>query len=97
MTSLDFLYIALGVGFLLLTIFGSIAVFYMIFILRDVSKATDSIRDTAEKLNEYILSPIKVANAVIERAKPIYDAIQRKRSEMEERMEEKVEKARKRK
>lgn len=92
MESIDFLYIALGVGFLLLTIFGSIAIFYLIFILRDVTKIIDNVRETAERVNEYILSPIKVANAVIERAKPIYDAIKEKKEEYEGKVKKKSKK-----
>jgi hypothetical protein len=54
MDSLTFLYIALGGGFLLLVFFLCIALFHLIRILKDVGDASDSVKDTAEKMNESV-------------------------------------------
>lgn len=66
----------------MLALFGSVALFYLIFILRDLSKATENVRETTEKVNEYIISPIKVASAVIDKAKPFYDSFMAKKEEV---------------
>ena len=85
----DFMYLAIGVGVLLVAIFGSVALFYLIFILRDVSKTTENVRETTERVNEYIISPIRVANTVIEKAKSIYDAIMERKDEYEKKSRKK--------
>lgn len=54
MDAQSFLYWALGGGFLLFIIFVCVAIFYVIRILRDVSDATASIRDTAETVNDNV-------------------------------------------
>lgn len=54
MDAQTFMYWALGGGFLLLVIFICIAIFYVIRILKDLSDATASVRDTAETVNENV-------------------------------------------
>ena len=54
MTAQTFMYWALGGGFLLLVLFLCIAVFHLIRILKDVADATDSVKNTAEKIDESI-------------------------------------------
>ena len=54
MDAQNFLYWALGGGVILLVIFICVAIFYLIRILRDVSDATASIKDTAEVVNENV-------------------------------------------
>lgn len=54
MDAQSFMYWALGGGFLLFIIFVCIAIFYVIRILRDLSDATASVRDTAETVNENV-------------------------------------------
>ncbi len=80
----EFMYLAIGIAVLLLAIFGSIALFYLILILRDASKVVEKVKDTTEKVNEYILSPIRVANTLIERFKPYYDSFLEKKDEVME-------------
>ncbi len=92
MDPLSFLYIALGVGFLVLVVFISVTLIYFIQILRDVSKITDSVRDTADRVNEYVLQPFAIINQVIEHVKPIINAVQQKRGEIQDAVEKKVEK-----
>ena len=54
MEAQTFLYWALGGGVILLVLFICAAIFYLIRILRDVSDATASIKDTAVIVNENI-------------------------------------------
>ncbi|MBU2524203.1 hypothetical protein KKG71_03340 [Patescibacteria group bacterium] len=65
-TSLDVLYIAIAISVLLLAIFVCVNLIYTILILRDVTKATEKIKDAAEQINEYIVKPVKMASGMIE-------------------------------
>ena len=70
MTSIDILYLTLSVSIALLTIFLSITLIYLMFILRDASKAIDTAKDTVEKFNTYISKPILMTRSIIEFIKP---------------------------
>lgn len=83
MDPLAFLYIALGVGFLLLVVFICVTLIYCIQILRDVTKISESVRDTAERVNDYVVQPFAIINQVIEHVRPIMDAVQSKRHQIE--------------
>lgn len=64
MDSLTFMYWALGGGFLVLVFFIALALIYVIRILRDVSDATSSVRESAEVMNENVARVAeKVADA----------------------------------
>jgi len=93
MDPLSFLYIALGVGFLILVIFICATLIYVIQILRDASKITDSVRDTAERVNDYIIQPFAFINKAVQYVKPVIEEIQRKRHQMEKTVNEHVHKA----
>jgi len=54
MDAQTFMYWALGAGFLLLVLFLCIAIYHLIRIFKDVADATDSVKDTAEKIDESI-------------------------------------------
>lgn len=60
MTSLDFLYIALGGGFLILVVFLSIFLLYVTFLVRDVNKITEDLREVSEKIRSTVFEPFKV-------------------------------------
>lgn len=74
-TSLDVLYISLALGFIVLVIFLSISLFYLIFILRDVSKITDKAKDTTDVLSEYVLSPVRFFYGLYEKLEPLIEAL----------------------
>ncbi|MFA5829084.1 MAG: DUF948 domain-containing protein [Candidatus Gracilibacteria bacterium] len=93
MDPLAFLYIALGVGFLLLVIFICVTLIYFMQILRDVNKITDSARDTAERVNDYVLQPLALISQVVEHVKPMIDAIQQKRHQLEDNVSKIVQKS----
>jgi hypothetical protein len=63
MDGLQFLYFALGGGFIALVIFSCIALHHVIRILSDVADASDSVKDTAEKVNETVQ---QVADKVVD-------------------------------
>ena len=70
-TSQDILNLALAIGFSLIAIFLSIALFYAIFVLRDLSEATSAIRQAAKKVNNVIVQPLKVFKSIFEHSKDI--------------------------
>lgn len=70
MTSIDILYLTLSVSIALLTIFLSITLIYLMFILRDASKAIDTAKETVEKFNNYIAKPILLTKSIIEFVRP---------------------------
>ena len=72
MDALTFLYWALGGGFLLFVLFMVIAISYLIKILRDFSKATGSVKDTAQKMSE---SVAKITEKVNETAEQITEYV----------------------
>ena len=74
MDAQTFMYWALGGGFLLIVLFLCIAMFYLIRILRDFADASESVKETAEQMNENIL---KIADKVTETAEQLTDSIVR--------------------
>lgn len=54
MDAQSFMYWAIGGGVILLVLFFCAALFYVIRILKDLSDATASVRDTAETVNENV-------------------------------------------
>jgi len=59
MTSIDFLYIALGVGFVILVIFLCVMLLNLSIVLRDVSKMTGNFKEVSERIREFVLEPVK--------------------------------------
>ena len=92
MDALAFLYIALGVGFLLLVIFLCVTLIYVIQILRDVSKISDSISETAERLNDYIVQPLSFLSNATDYVKPLVESMLKKRDELNETINSKMHK-----
>lgn len=75
-TSLDILYISLAVSAILLTIFICVNLVFSVLILRDVSKATEKVRDASEKIHGYVVAPIKNISAFVENITAIVSALQ---------------------
>ncbi|MBU1445941.1 hypothetical protein KKD70_01620 [Patescibacteria group bacterium] len=80
-TSQDVLFIAIAVAVLLLTILLAIAILYLIFILRDASKASFYVRDTAQKINDVVYKPIMIIHSVIDKIQPIMEALHKRGEE----------------
>ncbi len=75
---LNLLYIVLAAIILLIGILLAIAIVYLIMILRDASKASYYVRDTAEKVNEFVYKPLMMATTIVENLKPILETLQEK-------------------
>ncbi len=80
MQSLDILYLTLSVCITLLTVFLSITLVYLLFILRDVVKVTDKIQGLVEKVDTYITKPILMTKSIIEFISPFISGAQEKMS-----------------
>ena len=80
-TSQDVLYISLAAGFLLLSVFGSMALLYLVLVLRDVTKITDKLKGIVGTVNDYVLKPAEIAMTF---KKVVWPAIQKLREEREE-------------
>lgn len=74
-TSLDVLYIAIAIAIILLTIFVCVNLVFTVLILRDISKATEKVRDTAEKVNEFVVGPIRTIQHLADYLKKIADTL----------------------
>ncbi len=95
MDTLNFLYLALGIGFIILVIFICATLVYLIQILRDVTKISENVKDTAEKVNHFILQPLTFMKEILEYAKPVIHAVQSKKDEVRENVGEFIKKTKK--
>ncbi len=83
-TSLDILYIVLAAVILLVGILLAIAIIYLIFILRDVSKTSHYVRDTVKKVNDFVYRPLVMANSVMDKVAPILESLAHRGEELAE-------------
>lgn len=83
-SSLDILFIVLAAVILLVGILLAIAIVYLIFILRDASKATYFIRDTAKQINDFVYKPIVLVNSVLEKLAPLLETLKNRGEDMAE-------------
>lgn len=74
-TSLDILYISLAIGFILLVIFTCIALFYLILVLRDVSKVVSDTEELVGRIHKTIIQPLRAVDYIVERATPYIETI----------------------
>ena len=91
-TSLDILYVVLAAVILLVGILLAVAILYLIFILRDASKATYFIKDTAEKVNEFVYKPLMMAHSIVDKLGPILEAVKDRGEEVAEKVTKKAKK-----
>ena len=84
MTSLDFLYIALGAGFLIVSIFLSALLLNLILTLRDVNKITGNVRSITDKLKESVFEPLKVLSELTAGFGVVHELIEKIRARYEE-------------
>lgn len=75
------LYVILSISVGLLTVFLCVALIYLILILRDANKVVEKVKDTAEKINAFVIKPISMASAVVEHVRPLIEAALQKRLE----------------
>ena len=85
LTAVDLFFVILAVAIALLSIFFSITLVYAILILRDINKATDAMRDSAERIHGMIIKPIKMTHEILKYAKPVVEVVEdRLRREQDE-------------
>lgn len=82
-TSRDILNLSLAVGFGLIALFLSLALYQLIFVLRDLSEVTRALRNTARNLDAFVVAPAKLITFFIERVKSAFgmfdDVVKRKK------------------
>ena len=77
MTSLDFLYIALGGGFILFIIFLCVVLLQVALILRDVTKVTANVTTISERVKETVLEPLKALSEMTAGLGFVHDLIEK--------------------
>lgn len=88
MTSLDFLYIALGGGFIILVIFICVLLLNLTLILRDVMKITENAREVSDRVRESVLDPLKTMSEMTAGFGFLHNIFERIRAKFEEAAEE---------
>jgi len=73
--SADILNISLAVGFLILVVFISFVCFYLVLILRDVSKTTDEVRDLVSKVHSTVTQPLRALEFLFEKIRPYIESL----------------------
>ncbi len=76
LSAADLLFVILAVAIALLSIFFSIALVYVVMILRDINKATDAMRDSAERIQGMIIKPLKMTHEILKYAKPVVEVVE---------------------
>lgn len=70
MEAIEILYLSLAVCAGVLTVFISVTLLYMMFILRDVTKILDRAREVMDKVDRTITKPLLMTKAVIDFLSP---------------------------
>jgi hypothetical protein len=83
MTSLDFLYIALGGGFIILVIFLCVMLLQLTLVLRDVTKITENFREVSNKIKETVFEPLKSISEMTAGFTFIHEIIEKIRARFE--------------
>ena len=96
-SSLDILFIVLAAIILLVGVLLAIAVVYLIFILRDASKATYFIRDTAKQINEVVYKPIMMVSSILDKLAPLLETLKNRGEDIAESAIKKYSKGKKKK
>lgn len=78
-SSQDTLFLVLTVAIALLTIFFCVTLIYLILVLRDASKILEKARDTAEKVNAFVVKPVKLASTIVDHIRPLIERALEKR------------------
>ncbi len=83
-TSGDVLKMSLALGVVVLTIFLSILIFYLILIARDVSKMTEDAEAVVHKVKKTIIKPLSVVDYVLTKVQPIIESVFEKQQQDDE-------------
>lgn len=74
-TSADIMRMSFAIGFIVLVVFLAMAILYLVFILRDVSKILDDVKDVTEKVKVSVVSPLRAMNFIIEKITPYVNQV----------------------
>ena len=73
---LNLLYIVLSISIIILTIFISWAIVYVIFILRELQHTTAKAKQVVERVDSWLIEPVKIANEIIRKIKFISNFVE---------------------
>ncbi|MEK7528858.1 MAG: hypothetical protein AAB592_03745 [Patescibacteria group bacterium] len=79
-SSLDTLYFVLTIAIGMVAVFLCVALLYLTLVLRDAEKILDKVRDTADKVNAFVVKPVQIAAMVVDRVRPIIESVFENRS-----------------
>jgi hypothetical protein len=80
MAPLDILYLTLAVSVAIVSIFLSVTLVYLLFILRDVVKVSDKVQGIVDKVDTYITKPLLLTKSIIEFVSPFIKGAEEKLS-----------------
>lgn len=69
------LYLVSSLAIALLTIFLCITLVYLILILRDTSKVIEHVRETVDRVNDFIVKPVALAATIVDHIKPLVEGL----------------------
>lgn len=78
MESIDILFLTLAGCLVLVTIFLTMTLIYLMFILRDVVKVTDQVKEIVDKVNTYVTKPLLLTKSIIEFVGPFVKGAEEK-------------------
>ena len=81
LTTQDFLYLALTVGVAILTTVFTIATIYLILVLKDIRKISNTAGDITQKFHSMILVPISMFTKITETAFPYIEEFVKKHTD----------------
>lgn len=64
-----------AIGFIVLVVFLAMTLLYAIFILRDISKILDDVKEVTARVRVSVISPLKAMNVIIEKITPFVNRI----------------------
>jgi hypothetical protein len=76
-TSKDILNFSLAIGFGVIALFLSIALFYAIFVLRDIGETTQAMKRVAKQANNILIQPTKMLAFLFSKAKTISEIVEK--------------------
>jgi len=71
----DILKMSLAMGFIVFIIFLCILMFYVILILRDLSKMTDDVEEIVHKVKKAVIHPLSLVDYMMSKAKPFIERV----------------------
>lgn len=84
MTPLDFLFIALGGGFVILVIFLCVMLLNLTLVLRDVSKMTGNFKEVSDRVRDVVMEPLKAISEMTASLGFVHGIVEKVRSRFEE-------------